>query len=69
MFFKVKPITMRLPDKGIQTFPEWLRNRSLSVGLEPGLSQTEKSSIAANCRQCSTNDKIKIIESITVLIL
>ena len=37
-------------------FPIWLRNRLISDGLEPVLSQTEKS-----CRAISTNIKIKII--------
>ena len=43
-------------------FPVWLRNRLLSAGLEPILSQTEKSCIASNYRQFSTNIKIKIIK-------
>ncbi len=32
-------------------FPVWLRNRLLSAGLEPVLSQTEKACIASNYRQ------------------
>ena len=36
-------------------FPVWLRN----AGLEPVLSQTEKSCIALNYRQFSTKNKIK----------
>ncbi len=42
--------------------PVWLRNRLLSAGLEPVLSQTEKACIASNYRQFSTNIKIKIIK-------
>ena len=44
----------------------WFRNRLLSGGLEPVLSQTEKSYITSNYRQFSTNIKIKIIKLITV---
>ncbi len=40
-------------------FPVWLRNRLLSSGLEPILSQ---SCIASNYRQFYTNIKIKIIK-------
>ncbi len=43
-------------------FPVWLRNRLLSAGLEPVLSQTEKACIEPNYRQFSTNIKIKIIK-------
>ena len=43
-------------------FPVWLRNRLLSAGLEPVLSQTEKACIASNYRQFSTNIKIIIIK-------
>ena len=50
-------------------FPIWLWNRLLSTGLEPVLSHTEKSCIASNYIQFSTNIKIKIIKSIPVLIL
>ena len=46
----------------ITYFPVWLRNRLLSAGLEPVLSQTEKACIASNYRQFSTNIKIKIIK-------
>ncbi len=42
------------------SIPVRLRNRLLSTGLEPVLSQTEKSCIASNYRQFSTNVKIKI---------
>ena len=35
----------------IKVFPVWLRNRLLSAGLEPVLSQTEKACIASNYRQ------------------
>ena len=42
--------------------PVWLRNRLLSAGLEPVLSLTEKSCVASNYRQFSTNIKIKIIK-------
>ena len=52
-----------------KTFPVWFRNRLLSAGLEPVLNQTEKSCIASNYRQFSTNIKIKIIKLIPVLIL
>ncbi len=44
-------------------------NWLLSAGLELVLSQTEKSCIASNYRQFSTNIKIKIIKLIPVLIL
>ncbi len=43
-------------------FQVLLRNRLLSTGLESVLSQTEKSCIASNYRQFSTNIKIKIIK-------
>ena len=49
-------------------FPVWLRNQLLSAGLEPVLSQTEKSCISYNYRQFSTNFNIKIIKLITVLL-
>ena len=39
--------------------PVLLRNRIISGGLEPVLSHTEKSCIATNCRQFSTNNKKK----------
>ena len=45
----------------VKNFPVWLRSRLLSAGLEPVLSQTEKSCIASNYRQFSTNIKINII--------
>ena len=48
--------------KDVIHIPEWLRNRKLSAGLESDLSQTEKSCIASNYRQFSTNIKIKIIK-------
>ena len=51
-----------------QYFPVWLRNRLLSTGLEPVLSQTEKSFVASNQRQFSTNIKIKIIKLIPVFL-
>ena len=35
----------------IMSFPVWLRNRLLSAGLKPVLSQTEQSCIASNSRQ------------------
>ena len=35
----------------VKYFPVWLRNRFLSAGLEPVLSQTEKACIASNYRQ------------------
>ncbi len=38
-----------------------------SAGLEPVLSQTEKSFIESNYKQFSTNIKIKIIKLIPVL--
>ena len=47
------------------TFPVWLRNRLISAGLEPALSNTEKSCIALYNRQFSTNVKIKIINLIS----
>ena len=50
-----------------KTFPVWFRNRLLSAGLEPVLNQTEKSCIASNYRQFSTNIKIKFIKLIPVL--
>ena len=53
--------------KGVINFPVWLRNRLLSAGLEPVLSQTEKACIASNYRQFSTNIKINIIKLIPVL--
>ncbi len=40
----------------------------LSDGLEPVLSQTEKSCTASNYRQFSTNIKIKAIKLIPVLL-
>ncbi len=40
------------------------RNRELSAGLEPVLSQTQKLCIASNNRQLSTNIKMKIIKLI-----
>ncbi len=46
----------------IIVFPVWLRNRLLSAGLAPVLNQTEKSCIASNYRQFSTNIKRKIIK-------
>ncbi len=50
-------------------FPVWLWNRLLPAGLEPVLiSQTEKSCIASNYRQFSTNIKIKIIKLIPVFL-
>ncbi len=52
----------------IKLFPVWLRNRILSTGVGPVLSQTKKSCIASNLRQFSTNIKIKIIRYITVLL-
>ncbi len=47
----------------VKCIPVWLRNRLLSAGLEPVLSQTEKAFIASNCRQflriSNKNHKIK----------
>ena len=40
-------------------FQVWLLNRLLSAGLEPVLSQTEKSCIASNYRQLSADIKMK----------
>ena len=40
--------------------PLWLWNRLISRGLEPVLSHTEKSCIASNYRQFSTNHKNNI---------
>ncbi len=51
----------------ITAFPVWLRNRLLSAGLEPVLTQTEKLCIASDYKQYSTNIKIKIIKLTTVL--
>ncbi len=44
-------------------FQVWLWNRLLSAGLEPVLSQTEKSCIASDYRQFSTNIIIFILIS------
>ena len=52
----------------INDFPVWLRIRLLSAGLETVLSQTEKSCMASNYRQFSTNIKIKIIKLIQILL-
>ena len=46
---------------GRYQFSVWLQNRSISTGLEPVLSHTEKSCIASYYWQFSTNIKIKII--------
>ena len=54
-------LSLKCLGKNVKYFPVWLRNRLLSTGLEPVLSQTEKSCIASNYRQFSTNIKIKII--------
>ena len=42
--------------------PVWLQNRLISAGLEPVLSNTEKSCIASYYRQFFTNIKIKIMK-------
>ena len=42
-------------------FPVWLRNRLLSAGLEPVLSQTEKACTASNYRQFLRISKLKIL--------
>ena len=49
-------------------FPVWLRNRLISDGLEPVLSQTEKSCIAPYYREFFTKIKIKNIKLIPVLL-
>ena len=48
------------------TFLAWLRNRLLSVGLVPVLSQTEKSCIASDYRNFLRILKIEIIKLIPV---
>ena len=49
--------------------PVWLRNRSLSAGLEQVLSHSEKSCIASYYRQFSMNIKIKMALLIFKLLL
>ena len=44
----------------------WLRNRLISAGLKPILSQCEKSFMVSYYRQFSKKNKIKIIKSIQV---
>ncbi len=48
----------------VNNFPVWLRNRLLSAGLEPFLSQIEKACIlySIELQTFSTNIKIKIIK-------
>ena len=50
--------------QGLIFFKEWLRNLSLSAGLDPVLSHTEKLCIASYYRQFSMNIKVKMIKSI-----
>ena len=49
-------------------FLVWLRNRLISIGLEPVLNHTEKSNIASYYRQFCMNIKIKVIKLITGLL-
>ena len=46
----------------------WLRNRLISAGLEPILSHTEKACIASYYRLFPTNNEIKIIKLLSVLL-
>ena len=55
-------------DKISYFFPVCLSNRLISAGLEPVLSETEKSCISSNYRRFFTNIKIKIIILIPVLL-
>ena len=53
----------------LEGFPVLLRNRLIYAGLEPVLSNTEKSFITSYYRQISTIIKIKILKLITVLLV
>ena len=48
--------------------PVLLRNRLISARLEPVLSYTEKSCITLHYKQLSTNNKIKLLKLLSVLL-